>query len=234
MQRRRRDGSGGEGWIIWLVFASLVAAAALIIAIIALTEEEEDCDVACTNGVDGARGPAGLNGTVVLCYARFYGKFLLDILLLNDLGLTAGTGNGGASDYAATIAPGTPVPFPRNGASSGCITRFTNVTGNDTNSVFNIPNVGIYAILFRLHTTEPGQLELTLNAVELPDSLTEDMNPTSGGHLIFGEYILNVTTANSVLRVFNPAGNTPALTVTPADGSRTHANVGALSIQQIA
>jgi hypothetical protein len=59
------------------------------------------------------------------------------------------------------------------------------------------------------------------------------MNPTSGGHPIIGNFFITTTSINSVLAVVNPSGNTPALTITPANGADTHANSQSLAIKRV-
>jgi hypothetical protein len=149
----------------------------------------------------------------------------------NFYGLTAGTGNGGPTDYAATVAVKTSagtgrVPFPRNGATTG---GAVNIDG----SSFRLPNIGIYEVTFDVQTTEPGQLELELNGADLPATATGNQNPTSGGHLFSATFIITTVVINSVLAVINPEGNSPALTIVPASGSSTHANAQNLIIRQI-
>ena len=154
-------------------------------------------------------------------YAMFYG-------------LTAGTGNGGTTDYAATVPVKTSVgtgrvPFPRLGpAGSNSATNF------DGTSAILLPAQGTYKITFNVHTTEPGQLQLELNGLDLADTVAANMNPTSGGHPIGGTFIVTTTQATSIVAVINPDGNSTALTITPANGSETHANTQSLVVEQIA
>ena len=180
----------------------------------------------CTDGVTilgtGLAGNCLRIGTVPpasVPFADFYG-------------LTAGTGNGGPTDYESTIAvktaPGTGrVPFPRLGATNG---GATSIDG----SSFTLPNVGTYEIIFTVHTAEPGQLQAELNGVDIVESVTPNMNPTAGGHLFVGHIIVTTTLPNEILAIVNPTGNTPALTIVTADGSSTHANAQRLIIKQIA
>lgn len=166
-----------------------------------------------------ALAKTGIVPTGAAGYAMFYG-------------LTTGTGNGGPNDYASTVAVKTSagtgrVPFPRSGpATAGGIARVDS-------SSFTLPAIGTYEVTFRVHTTEPGQLELELNGVELPQTVAVNMNPTSGGHPIIGNAYITTTSINSVLAVINPPGNASALTITPADGSDTHANAQSITIRQI-
>jgi hypothetical protein len=148
-------------------------------------------------------------------------------------GLTTGTGNVGSNDYAATVAVKTAagtgrVPFPRNGATNGGLLAPTRV---DTSS-FTIPEAGIYLVQFFLHTTEPGQLQIELDGVDIADSVAVNANPTSGGHPLVGASLITVT-AGQVLAIINCPGNAAALTVTPADGNLTAANAGRLIIARI-
>lgn len=145
-------------------------------------------------------------------------------------GLTAGTGNGATTDYATTVAVKTAVgtgrvPFPRDGAMSGIVRA--------TPSTFTLPDIGIYEVDFRVHTTEPGQLQLELDGADLASSVSTNMNPTSGGHIIVGKAFVTTTLVNQVLALVNCAGNSVALTITPADGSNTHANCQAIFIKKV-
>jgi hypothetical protein len=168
------------------------------------------------SGATGAQGLIGVTGTI-LQFAMFYG-------------LTAGTGNSIGTDYAATVAVKTTVgtgrvTFPRNGPATG-ITRLDNTS-------FTLPSIGTYEIIFHVNTTEPGQLQLELNNVDLPETVAVNMNPTAGGHPIMGNFFITTTSVNSILAVINPIGNTPALTITPANGANTHANTQSITIKKI-
>lgn len=174
-------------------------------------------------GAPGAVGPAGPPGPPGPGGAIAY---------FSGFGLTAGTGNPGPSDYPATIpartAAGTGrVPFPQDGPF------FTSAILRINASSFSLP-VGTFEVNVKVHTTEPGQLELELGGAEVPSSLTQNMNPTSGGHIMVITCLIDNAVPSAVLAVINPPGNTPALTITPADGASTHANAQTISIKQIA
>jgi hypothetical protein len=176
------------------------------------------------DGLDGATGPTGPTGATGATGAAAVSEFAM------FFGLTTGTGMIG-TDYAATIpvktAAGTGrVPFPQDGPAIG-ITRIDS-------SSFTLPDIGTYEIIFKVHTTEPGQLQLELDGSDLPETIAVNLNPTSGGHPIVGNAFITTTGVNSVLALVNPAGNSTALTITPADGASTHANSQSLSIKQIA
>jgi hypothetical protein len=147
-------------------------------------------------------------------------------------GLTAGTGNPTTTDYAATVAARTSagtgrVPFPRDGPA------FAGVVRIDASS-FTLPAIGTYSVSFHVHTTEAGQLQVELNGAALPETVAADMNPTAGGHLIGASNLLVTTTAiNAVLAIINPSGNSPALTITPADGAQTAANAQSLTVMLV-
>jgi hypothetical protein len=247
-ERRRRRGGGGIGLAFPLLLLALLAGTAFGLGLWAVIHELNEnetgppgangtcpafcfngtdgtqgppgtCPLSCFNGTDGINGTNGINGTDgqggITALGMFYG-------------LTAGTGMIG-SDYAATVAVKTGagtgrVPFPQDGPATGGVVRV------DTSS-FLLPAIGIYEIIFRVHTTEAGQLQLELNGVELAETTAVNMNPTLGGHPIIGNAFVTTVGINAVLAVINPPGNTPALTVTPADGASTHANAQSITIE---
>jgi len=185
-----------------------------------------DSSVTGPTGAQGLTGPSatGANGlAAVISFARFYG-------------LTLGTGNGGPNDYVATVAPGAAVPFPRDGSASAVApVRSTPVSAAVTPAnAFVLPNIGTYEVTFYVHTTEPGQLMLSLDGTLLADTVTANTNPTPGGHPIFGTSLITTTLVGQVLQVLNPPGNSPALTITPADGASTHAIAQTIIIKQLA
>ena len=146
-------------------------------------------------------------------------------------GLTSGTGNGGPTDYAATVPVKTlsgsgRVPFPQDGPLAGGIVRV------DASS-FTLPAAGTYEITFRVHTTESGQLQLELNGLDLAGTVAANLNPMIGGHPISGNFFITTTSINSTLAVVNPVGNATSLTITPANGATVHANTQSLTIKRI-
>ena len=142
-------------------------------------------------GPIGAAGPAGPQGIPggVLSYADFYALM--------------------PPDNAATVAPGTDVSFSQNGAIAN-----TNIGRLGPDS-FNLGPIGTYQILFQVGVTEAGQLILTLNGEDLPETV---VGRATGTSQIVGMSLVTTTTVNSVLTVRNPAGNAAALTVTPLAG----------------
>ena len=139
-------------------------------------------------GETGPAGPQGIPGGV-LSYADFYALM--------------------PPDNAATVAPGTDVSFPQNGAIAN-----TNIgrLGSDS---FNLGPIGTYQILFQVGVTKAGQLILTLNGEDLPETV---VGRATGTSQIVGMSLVTTTTGNSVLTVRNPAGNAAALTITPLAG----------------
>lgn len=114
-------------------------------------------------------------------------------------------------DNAATVAADTAVSFPQDGSTSGAITRL-----NATQ--FLLPTIGTYLVQFQVSVTEAGQLMLRLNAAPVASSV---VGRATGTSQIVGLSLITTTTANSVLEVINPPGNSPALTITPVAGG-TH------------
>ena len=153
-------------------------------------------------GETGPAGPQGIPGGV-LGYADFYALM--------------------PPDNAATVAPGTDVSFPQNGVIAN-----TNIgrLGPDT---FNLGPIGTYQILFQVGVTEAGQLILTLNDEDLPETV---VGRATGTSQIVGMSLVTTTTVNSVLTVRNPAGNAAALTITPLAGG-THPVSAHLVITQL-
>jgi hypothetical protein len=158
-------------------------------------------------------------------------------------GQTAGTGNPltPATDYSHTIAVRTGagtgrMPFPRLGPTAG-VNPPTALpaagTPLEVNS-YNLPTVGVYRVQFQCTFTEPGQLQVCINELALTNDLVTGRNmPTSGGTEVVGNFLLTTVAPNSVLTICNPPGNSPALTVTPADGASTHAFMQTLLITKV-
>lgn len=138
-------------------------------------------------------------------------------------GLTAGTGNGGATDYAATVAVNAPVPFPRLGplVGSGIIPGGTNQ--------FVLPATGVYEVSWAIDFLEASQLLIKLGAVEQPSTCTM----SGAGTQQNCNRVLIAATAGDLLSLCNASGNAAALTVQTADGSRTHAQAPSLCIRRV-
>jgi hypothetical protein len=128
-------------------------------------------------------------------------------------------------DNPATVAAGAPVQFPDNGPAAGGISRLNSAE-------FVLPNVGTYSVSFSVSVTEPGQLVIALDSgsvmVELPYTV---YGRATGTSQITGDALLTTTAANSTIELRNPAGNTPALTITPLAGG-AHPATASILIQQ--
>ena len=113
-------------------------------------------------------------------------------------------------DNPATVAPGTDVPFPQDGpVSAGAgILRFSP-------SDFVLANIGTYQVLFQVSVDEAGQLELTLNGSAVAYTV---VGRATGTSQIVGMALVQTTTAETILTVRNPAGNSTALTIAPLAG----------------
>jgi hypothetical protein len=129
-------------------------------------------------------------------------------------------------DNAATIAAGTPVLFPQNGPTAGGIVRLNS-------GEFALPRAGTYSVDFSVSITEPGQVVVALDSgggmVELPYTV---YGRATGTSQIAGDALIAATAANSTVELRNPAGNTPALTITPVAGG-THPAVASIVIQRL-
>lgn len=114
-------------------------------------------------------------------------------------------------DNTATIAAGTAINFPQNGRSNGVITR-------SSANQFLLPDVGTYQVNWQVSVDEAGQLALQLNGNMLTNTV---VGRATGTSQIVGNTIITTTISNSLLGVVYPAGNTPALTVTPNAGGNS-------------
>ena len=155
-------------------------------------------------GIQGETGPVGPQGPAggVLSYADFYALM--------------------PPDNAATVAPGADVIFPQNGPIGG-----TNITRIGVDS-FELGPIGTYQVLFEVSVTEPGQLILTSNGVDLDNTLAGRATGTSQ---IVGMALVQTTTENTVITLRNPAGSPAALTITPFAGGTRSASAHLIIIQ---
>ena len=130
------------------------------------------------------------------------------------------------SDNAATVAAGSPVSFPQSGPTAGGIIRLNPAE-------FVLLRVGTYNVDFSVSVTEPGQLVIALDSgggmVELPYTV---YGRATGTSQIAGDALITTTAASSTVELRNPAGNTPALTITPLAGGAQPA-VASIVIQQL-
>jgi hypothetical protein len=115
-------------------------------------------------------------------------------------------------DNPSTVPAGAAVAFPQDGPSSGAILR-----GGP--STFVLSSAGTYRVAFTVSVTEAGQLELTLDSGSgaLPLAYTVS-GRASGTSQISGEALVKTTTANAVISLINPSGESTALTITPLAG----------------
>jgi hypothetical protein len=119
------------------------------------------------------------------------------------------------------------VSFPKNGAFSSGITRFSSTE-------FTLSAVGTYEVFWQVSIAEAGQLVLVLdsgggNVVEQAHTVAGRATGTSQ---IVNHVLVVTTTADVKLSIRNPTGNTTALTVTPFAGG-THDVSASLLIKRI-
>ena len=164
-------------------------------------------------GATGPVGPAGPEGAAGSpAYAEFYALM--------------------PPDNAATVGAGIPVQFPQNGPGSGVIARRAGSSSIEATE-FVLPSVGTYSVDFSVSVDEPGQLAIALDSgggmVELPYAV---YGRATGTSQIVGDALVTTTAPGSSVEVRNPAGNTPALTITPVAGG-THPVAASIAIQQL-
>ena len=171
-------------------------------------------------GVTGATGPSGSTG-----FTGFTGPIGLQGVTgatgpSGSTGFTGFTGPAGPvsfadffatmpTDNALPIAVGSDVEFPQDGPIIG-----TDIARLSPSS-FQLASTGVYSVSFQVSITEPGQLVVTLNGVELPYTVVGRLTGTTQ---IVGVCAVETIALNSILTIRNPAGNIAALTVTPSAG----------------
>ncbi|HEV2924488.1 MAG TPA: hypothetical protein VGW98_10670 [Solirubrobacteraceae bacterium] len=96
-----------------------------------------------------------------------------------------------------------------------------------------LPNIGTYRVAFSVSVNEPGQLVIGFDSGKGMEELAYTVyGRATGTNQISGEVLVTTTVAKSALELRNPAGNTPALTITPVAGG-THPAAASIVIQQL-
>jgi hypothetical protein len=172
-----------------------------------------------TEGLTGPTGPPGATATGAN----------------GATGDTGPTGPGASGDYAefyalmptdnpATVAGGAAVQFPRDGSNIGLITRL-----GGSPSIFVLPNIGTYRVVFIVTISEGGQLVIDLNGTELPNTVFGQVAAESQ---INGNVLITTTSADDTIAIENPIGAGTALTMTPSAGGAQPV-VATLIIEQL-
>jgi hypothetical protein len=108
--------------------------------------------------------------------------------------------------------PGAAIEFPQNGPSNGVITRLNS-------SEFILPTAGIYEVQFQVSVTEPGQLVIALHSgVSYAELKYTTVGRATGTSQIVGLCLVQTSASPSRISIWNPTGNSPALTLTPLAG----------------
>jgi hypothetical protein len=198
----------------------------------------------CTNAF--GNDVVGVNALTFATFAVVTPGALTDLAYF--YGMTAGTGNGGANDYSATIPISTGavnqgVPFPRTGPSFG--THILTPSGSNFDQI-SITAPGFYKISFAVSVTEAGQLglEYCTDGVGTVWNLMAPVNSgtiatfplttfgrATGTSQIVGNVVLNIPSA-MLIRVAN-THSASALTITQIAGG-TNAVGGTIIIEKIA
>lgn len=148
-------------------------------------------------------------------------------------GVTAGTGSAG-TDYAATIAAGTPVHFPKNGPVAGSDVIRSAIATAPTLAGFTAVSTGIYEVSWAVAFLEAGQLQLAiLTAGPTYTPIANTCSFSGAGTQENTNRVLVALNAGDSIALISPAGNTPALTVQTADGSSTHAQAANIVISRV-
>jgi hypothetical protein len=127
------------------------------------------------------------------------------------------------TDNSATIAAGSPVPFPQNGPTVGSIARSGPAT-------FALAAIGTYLVSFQVSVSEAGQLELSLGGTPVVSSV---VGRATGLSQLVGDTLVTTTVPDESLQILNPIGESAALTITPSAGGSDPVSAS-LVIQQLA
>jgi hypothetical protein len=112
-------------------------------------------------------------------------------------------------DNPVNVDPGRYLQFPQDGPVSGSfVTRLSA-------SSFELNTIGKYLVYFQVSVVEAGQLVLELNGVPVPRTVVGRSGRTSQ---IVGSFMLDITIANSILKIQTPIENTTSLTIAPYAG----------------
>lgn len=121
-------------------------------------------------------------------------------------------------DNPNPITPGQDIAFPRDGPTSGStISRISSTQ-------FNIAATGTYFVTFSGAITQQAQLVLSLNGVEVADTV---IGRGAANSQLHGSILVNVTSINSVATARNPASeiNNFVLTTTAGGSLATAAQL---------
>jgi len=91
-----------------------------------------------------------------------------------------------------------------------------------------LPCIGMYSIQFQVSVTEPAQLCVVLNSVELPYTV---VGRATGTSQLYGTCLVQTLTANSLISIRNPAGSSTALTITPLAGGNNSVSAHLVILQ---
>ena len=104
------------------------------------------------------------------------------------------------------VMPGDDVAFPEDGPSSG------GGIARASDSSFTLAEPGTYLVQFTLTAKDSGQLALTLNDTELDYTI---FGRYAGMTQLNGAALVTTESANAVLTVRNPSGNTTCVNLSP-------------------
>ena len=154
-------------------------------------------------GPQGVQGPQGNQGPAApsMAFGYFYAQM--------------------PGDNPATVAIGTAVQLPQDGAASGIV----RVNAGQ----FILPQAGTYEVSWQVSVTEPGQLVLARNGLELAHTVAGRATGTSQ---ITNHVLIAGVAAGDILELRNPAGGIVAMTITPLAGG-TQPVSASLLIKQI-
>jgi len=110
-------------------------------------------------------------------------------------------------DNAATVAQGTAIEFPQDGAANGIV--------RSSATQFTLPNTGTYEVSWQASINEACQTVLCINGVEQAHSVVGRATGTNQ----ISNTVLITATAGDLVSIQNPAATATVLTLTPNAGA---------------
>lgn len=149
-------------------------------------------------------------------------------------GPTGPTGPAATSEFGSFYALA-PTDNP-NPITPGQSVAFPNVSGNSTgviqsnSTTFTLAEPGAYKISYRINSSNPAQVQVSLNGVGLANTITGTSDASS---TITGETVITTTQPNSTISIINPTNSTSNITVSPNSGG-VNSSASQLNIVKLA
>lgn len=137
-------------------------------------------------GLQGIQGIQGISGIASKLHSQAHSFAEFYALMPNDNSLP--------------IESGSFISFPQFGE-----TQNEDITQNEFGKSYNLTEIGRYEVFFTMYLSQPGQISITLNNMEILSSVCGTVIPNSQ---ITGINIISVTQRDSTLQIINAGSNT--------------------------